>query len=441
MRLKVGCSRRSTLLLLQDKYEVPRGHVELLLLVARLALHHDLLVVLHPGLDLHGEDLLLVLNLGAVALGALVVGRHHLAHAVARAALGLHLLDHARADLADVDLDPRPVARRAHVASAGLGADTLARRALDLAREREPAGRPLVHLVEARAQLVHDGLALLLPSAAAAAHPAGHHVEDVGHAARARGSPAALLEGLLAVLVVDAPLLRILERVVRLVDLLELFRVAALVGVVLHRRLPERLLQLGLRRRPLDAEKLVVPLVVALGPPTHAPHIRHATAKEATPEHGERALPSANKLTPPPRCSSSPRTRTPRRREDGRVSLRSRDRLPFARVLNLRRTAKLAKLRSTLDGGRRSNFRFPKRLEEVSKNRKVEKKEEHFRSGNFHSKELCTGTQLCPTWNTTVVGGHLSRRGVRAQQGTIFLADGRARGRHDPTKGGEHHGG
>ena len=87
-----------------------------------------------------------------------------------------------------------------------------------------------------------------------------YEVEYV-HALLSAACPASL-EALLSVLVVELLLLRVAEHLVGFADLLELLRVASLVGMVLHGRLAEGLLDVGVARVLGTAQQLVVLAVV-----------------------------------------------------------------------------------------------------------------------------------------------------------------------------------
>jgi len=68
------------------------------------AIENNSLAVLHAAVDEHLEGLLLLQGLLAVAHFALILLLDHGTFAVAVAAVRLHLLNHARAELANDDL-------------------------------------------------------------------------------------------------------------------------------------------------------------------------------------------------------------------------------------------------------------------------------------------------------------------------------------------------
>mmetsp|Transcript_35729 Transcript_35729/g.91206 ORF Transcript_35729/g.91206 Transcript_35729/m.91206 type:complete len:454 (-) Transcript_35729:87-1448(-) len=254
---------------------------------AGLAPEHDALPIFHALLDVDLKHVLLALQPLGAAVAALVTGRHVAARAVALAARLLDLLHHARAEGAQQDLAAAAAALRAGGGGAGLGAAAGARGALDVAGQAELAGATVVHLLQGHLEAVLDIVCLALTRAATTA---AKHVKDVGHTAAAATAAVshALLDGVLAVLVVYLPLLRILEHVVHLVDVAEGLSIAALVRVVLHSRFAVGLLQVGSARVAVDTQYLVVLGVIALlalwhlG---HAPEAGHATEGEASSKH------------------------------------------------------------------------------------------------------------------------------------------------------------
>mmetsp|Transcript_26906 Transcript_26906/g.83239 ORF Transcript_26906/g.83239 Transcript_26906/m.83239 type:complete len:370 (+) Transcript_26906:217-1326(+) len=169
-----------------------------------LARERDVIATLRAALDVDLEDLLLLDRLLAVARLAAVLGPEARALAVAVAALHLHLLDEARAELAGDELDAAPLALVAlGVDTRLVGAAAVARRAEAVARDGELGGAAHVEVLERHGQLVHDVLGLRLAAGPAAA--AEHRREDVGrvHAA------GLLVDALLAVVVVALALLLI----------------------------------------------------------------------------------------------------------------------------------------------------------------------------------------------------------------------------------------
>merc|ERR1719321_912351 len=281
------------LLLHQHEHEVPREHPGLL--HPGLPPQRDLLPVLHPRLHVHVEDLPLRDHLLPLARFAAVPRGDHLARARALRAGHLHLLDHGP-HLPDLDDHALPLAALAGGRAPRLGPRPRARPAGRLAVHRQLARAALVHLRQGAFELVHHVLPPALPRRAPAPALARHHLEQVGHPAPAPAVAHALLDRLLPVLVVDLALLRVLEHVVRLINLLELLRVPAFVRVVLHRGLAVGLLELGRARPRLAPQQRVVPRRVPAPPPPahpprpapparHPPHPRHLPEGEAPPEH------------------------------------------------------------------------------------------------------------------------------------------------------------
>mmetsp|Transcript_30826 Transcript_30826/g.93262 ORF Transcript_30826/g.93262 Transcript_30826/m.93262 type:complete len:280 (+) Transcript_30826:804-1643(+) len=233
-------------------------------LVGHLA-ERDLVAVGRALLDVDFEDLALLLGLKALASAATC------------AALALHLLDHrAHPD----HLDP-------HAAAVALAALLDAPLLVDhLSGDRHLLGVPVVHLLQGHLQGLHDVLCLLPPALPTAAGESGEEpLERVAAAAAA-----ALLEALLAEPVVLGALVRITEHLVRAGDLLEHFRVAALVRVVLHGELAVRLLDLGLAGVLVDLEQLVElcsvgRLAFAAALPAHAREVAARHARKTAEKH------------------------------------------------------------------------------------------------------------------------------------------------------------
>mmetsp|Transcript_3613 Transcript_3613/g.15856 ORF Transcript_3613/g.15856 Transcript_3613/m.15856 type:complete len:322 (+) Transcript_3613:2748-3713(+) len=265
---------RGVLLLLHDEDDVARDGAGSLV---GLTLEDDLLIVHHALLDVHLQDLFLLHHLLAVALPALVLLADDLSGAAALVAHRLHLLNHARGDLPDHNANAAALAGAAMTRRAALATLAVALGAQHVLRQAQLLGHAVVQILQRHLQAVHDVLALPLALAAGAAAAAGaegvtaeHGLENVEGAAAAAAAHAALLQALLAVLVVDLPLLGIAEHLVRRGDLLELLRVASLVGVVLDGRLAVRLLDLVGIRVLGHAEEVVKLLGVALRAPGHA---------------------------------------------------------------------------------------------------------------------------------------------------------------------------
>mmetsp|Transcript_77784 Transcript_77784/g.137184 ORF Transcript_77784/g.137184 Transcript_77784/m.137184 type:complete len:211 (-) Transcript_77784:209-841(-) len=183
----------------------------------------DLVVVRRALLDVHLKDLSFLLRLEGFALTA------------AGVALGLHLLDHW-SHTHHLNLDSTAIARFA-LLHALLLVD-------DLTGDGHLLRGTSVHLLESDLEILHYILGLLaLPCTASAAAAASTEegLEDVSGI-----TSSTLLEAFLAVLVVLGTLVGIAQHLVGASDLLELFRITALVRVVLHGKLPVGLLDFGI---------------------------------------------------------------------------------------------------------------------------------------------------------------------------------------------------
>mmetsp|Transcript_62112 Transcript_62112/g.126485 ORF Transcript_62112/g.126485 Transcript_62112/m.126485 type:complete len:231 (+) Transcript_62112:976-1668(+) len=205
-----------------------------------------------------------------------------LAGAIARTAMRLHLLDH-RPHADDLYLHTPAVALPA-LLHAFLLVD-------HLPGDRHLLGGPVVQLLKRHLQGLLDVLRLLAPlltTATPAAAAAEEGVEDVARVARTT----AILEALLAVPVVLRSLLGIAQHLVGPSDLLELLRITALVGVVLHCQLPIGLLDVRLGSALLHLEELVELCgvrILATAAATLAAHTWEVAAwhpREAPEEHG-----------------------------------------------------------------------------------------------------------------------------------------------------------
>ena len=130
--------------------------------------------------------------------------------------------------------------------SARLAADPLTAVADNVLLESQLAHSAVVHVLQGNGELVHQVLRparTSLPAAAegiTAATSAEEHVEDVHGVHAAASTRPSLLDTLLARLVVELPLLRVGQHLVRHRDLLELVsRLRVFVRVILHGQLPE----------------------------------------------------------------------------------------------------------------------------------------------------------------------------------------------------------
>jgi hypothetical protein len=167
---------------------------------------HDPLPVAHPLLDVDLQHLALGLGLGDLALP------------LAPVAVALHLGDHSRGDLPDLEPDALALAGVAllHVAHD------------DLAVDGELDGLAVVQVLEAHLDGVVDGGTLArarrpAPASAPAA-AAKEHAEQV---LAAGGGAGLVVDPLEAVLVVLGPLLGVAQDLVRGVNFLELVLVSA----------------------------------------------------------------------------------------------------------------------------------------------------------------------------------------------------------------------
>merc|ERR1719352_1264901 len=239
VEVRVLADKPLVLLLLQHEDDVAWVRVRVLV---RLLRECHLVTVWCALLDIDLKDLALLLRLEGLALAAAVV-----------AGL-LHLLDH-RAHADNLNL------HTASVAAVALRHTLLLVDHFTV--HSHLLGHAVVELLQSDGQLVNDVLrltALATATAAATAAAAEHHVEHIDGVATATLAG----NGIFAALVVHSALLRIGQHLVRPSDLLESLRVAALVRVMLDRELAERLLDVALVSVLLDAEKLVVLLVVDL---------------------------------------------------------------------------------------------------------------------------------------------------------------------------------
>ena len=223
----------------------------------------DLLAVVHALVDVHLEYLALLDDLAARARATHVLGVDALALAVALAATRVYLLIHAGAQLVEYDLCAAALACVALLHGARLAAASLALLAHHVLLQRQLARRPVVQVLERDAQLMYHVLALVVatPAATAATAAAEEHLEQVHGRAEAALGQAALLERLLAALVVELALLGVAEHLVRLRYVLELLgrvRLRILVRMVLERQLSVRLLQLVGRRVRLHIQQVVI---------------------------------------------------------------------------------------------------------------------------------------------------------------------------------------
>mmetsp|Transcript_29263 Transcript_29263/g.73846 ORF Transcript_29263/g.73846 Transcript_29263/m.73846 type:complete len:266 (-) Transcript_29263:60-857(-) len=211
------------LLLLQ--YEDDIASICVRVLIGHLT-EGDLVLVWRALLDVHLKDLPLLFRLEALAVSA------------ASTTLRLHLLDHwSHAD--DLNLHTAAVA-----IAALLDATLLVNH---LTSDSHLLRRTVVHLLKRHLQWLHNILSLLALAAAATTPAPSASKEGVEDVPRVTAAAAALLQALLAEPVVLGALVRVAQHLVGTGDLLELLRVATLVGVVLDRELAVGLLDVRLR--------------------------------------------------------------------------------------------------------------------------------------------------------------------------------------------------
>mmetsp|Transcript_55461 Transcript_55461/g.144691 ORF Transcript_55461/g.144691 Transcript_55461/m.144691 type:complete len:266 (+) Transcript_55461:892-1689(+) len=186
----------------------------------------DLVLVWRAFLDVHLQHLALLLRLETLAIAA------------AGATLRLHLLDHwSHAD--DLNLHTAAVAIAALLHAALL--------VNDLTSDGHLLRRTIVHLLKCHLQRLHDVLGLLALSSTRTTSAPTTSEEGIKDVRRVTATAATLLQTLLAEPVVLGALVRVAQHLVGTGDLLELLRVATLVGMVLHRELAVGLLDVGLR--------------------------------------------------------------------------------------------------------------------------------------------------------------------------------------------------
>merc|ERR1719461_166007 len=234
-------------LLVEDDDDVSRLKARLLVSLPR---EGHLLAVLHPLVHRHLQDLSLAVHFTPVALLAPELGINSFPLSVALPAHRLDLLHHSRTQLLDSHLHACSPAVRTLLNSARLATDPLTAVADNVLLESKLAHSAVVHVLQGHGELVHQVLRparTSLPAAVeriTAATSAEEHVEDVHGVHAGASTRPSLLDTLLARLVVELPLLRVGQHLVRHRDLLELVsRLRVFVRVILHGQLPVRLLQ------------------------------------------------------------------------------------------------------------------------------------------------------------------------------------------------------
>mmetsp|Transcript_5763 Transcript_5763/g.16185 ORF Transcript_5763/g.16185 Transcript_5763/m.16185 type:complete len:260 (+) Transcript_5763:1151-1930(+) len=232
---------------------------------------------------MHLKHLALADDLSPVALGAAVRVRDALTGALALAASALHLLDHARANLAHCYLNSLALAVGASDRHPALGTRARALSTDLIAAKGHLLGDSVVKVLKGEFEGMGDIFSLTGaagPSSATTSEEGLENVEGVVAATAAR----ALLQPLLSIFVIYLALLGIAKDVVGVADLLEDLHVAALVGVVLDSRLLVCLLQLVGRGALRHAQQLVELLVVHRAGGTTAAHSAGETPGKTTRE-------------------------------------------------------------------------------------------------------------------------------------------------------------
>lgn len=216
-------------LLLNLKHDVAGLHAGQLV---ALATELNLVAGLDAPIDVHVQHLALDNRLLATALLAAITLADRLALALAIGTNGLETLDH-RAHLADHGLHTPTITSAAFLHGALLAAAALALGTDDALLQGEFGHLAAVDVLEGNLVDVRDGAGFLGAGVAAAAHAAAEHTAK-GAAAAAEelaeevlgchaAAHAALLETLLAILVVELALLGVREDFVCVGEVLELF--------------------------------------------------------------------------------------------------------------------------------------------------------------------------------------------------------------------------
>ena len=210
------------LLLLEDNNDVARFKTRRLVALTR---ERYLLAVLHALIDVHLQYLSLMHYFLAIARLAHVLGVYLFALAVTFATRGVYLLIHASAELIQKHLAAGALACGALGDGACFAAAALAFLADDIFLQCQLSGGAVVQVLQAHRQLVYDVFALVFFFAAstATAAAAKEHVEYVHGRGEAAFAAAALLQALLAYLIVQVTLFWVRQDFIGLRYLLELF--------------------------------------------------------------------------------------------------------------------------------------------------------------------------------------------------------------------------
>merc|ERR1719328_504563 len=239
-------------LLVEDDDDVSRLEARLLVSLPR---EGHLLPILHPLVHGHLQDLSLAVHFAPVALLAPELGINSYPLSVALPAHRLDLLHHSRTQLLDSHLHACSPAVGTLLYSARLATDPLTAIADNVLLESQLAHSAVVHVLQGHGELVHQ---VLRPAGTSLPAAAEEHVEDVHGVHAAASTRPSLLDALLARLVVELPLLRVGQHLVRHRDLLELVsRLRVFVRVILHGQLPVRLLQCVVVRSWGDPQNVV----------------------------------------------------------------------------------------------------------------------------------------------------------------------------------------
>lgn len=226
----------------------------------RAALENDPFAVLHAWLDVNGDELLLADDFLTLACLALVLFVNAFASTPASWASCNLLSDHwAHAD--DLDTLTTAVAILALCWFLAVGAaSTLALSADDVAIDFECHLLAVVEVLKGDVDLVADILGALparLTPSTKAAEAAEEMRQDVVHTA----SHSTLLETLGTILIVKLTALRVLQNLIGLVDLLELFSGIGIVAILVRVEFPcllhESLLQITITDAGIDAKEII----------------------------------------------------------------------------------------------------------------------------------------------------------------------------------------
>mmetsp|Transcript_28089 Transcript_28089/g.48081 ORF Transcript_28089/g.48081 Transcript_28089/m.48081 type:complete len:452 (-) Transcript_28089:67-1422(-) len=192
----------------------------------------DFLSVAHALLNVHLQDLSVLVHLAALAGLALVLLRNRLALTLAGATRGLHLLHHTGANLAKGHLHTATTTIRASLFATLLASLAIAIRARFVTRDGQPDSLSVIHIFQRSFNAVDNILTLLRTTTATAPATTKEHRENI--VGRVTLTATLALQAFHSVLIICLALLGVAQDLSGGTDFFELLDITTFIGVVLQ---------------------------------------------------------------------------------------------------------------------------------------------------------------------------------------------------------------